>query len=378
MSRRFILLLAVPPPCYGLPRYNPVGAGQVAVSTCDGRPCLKRDGRAWRPKGLVVEGIDTAPKSWHLLTQNFRAINQRFSVETLVAVKRFGADAVRLNVAPVNLDPQSSIYAPAYLPRIVKYVRCARSLGLVVFLQLNDQEPPNTGRVGVPSAQTVRVWQQIAPLFIQDQGVMFGAYNEPSISGDNEVDLTSWRALYQMVVDAIRETGARNVIGIDAPYFAADLRVEALAHLIEDDNVFYAVHPFPVGAMSFDNAPGGWPRLFMDFCAPTNGVLCQFTAWNLYYIQANIQACPYASDIEHQLAMPQISQHLFDVAKTLNAGIFGWAFDYFAGDKGIIMDASAPLTKTVGFGEWSGCHTTPLPWGGGELLHTNFADPGWQ
>src|ERR1700691_5757477 len=102
-----------------VPPYSPSGAGQLVVSKCSGRPCLTRDGVGpYRPKGLIVLGLATATSSRQLLTPTFQKIEQSFSTNTLLAVRKFGADSVRFNVSQVNLDPQSSYYDAAYAGQI--------------------------------------------------------------------------------------------------------------------------------------------------------------------------------------------------------------------------------------------------------------------
>jgi hypothetical protein len=355
-----------------LPVYSPSGPGQLAVSKCSNRPCLTRDGVGpYRPKGLIVLGLATASSSGPLLTPTFRKIEQDFSPNTLLAVRKFGADSVRFNVSQVNLDPQSRYYDAAYAGQIVSYTRQARALSLTVLVEINDEQPPNTERQGVPSEATMRAWEQLAPLFETDQGIMLGVYNEPKIAGTNSSELAAWQASYNAVVAKLRVLGAKNVLVIDGPNFA-QLPTAALSYLVTDSahNLLYGVHPFPRGKMAF---PNGWPDLFQSFCAPSNGVLCQITAWNMYGSAKGIEhgICPHENPKQTQ--MPANSQRLFEVAKEMNSGVYGWAFDY----PDVIMDSSDPLSKTVNFDNFVDCRRTPPPWGGGELLRRNFTNPRW-
>jgi len=359
-----------------VPPYSPSGAGQLVVSKCSGKPCLTRDGVGpYRPKGLIVLGLATATSSRQLLTPTFQKIEQSFSTNTLLAVRKFGADSVRFNVSQVNLDPQSSYYDAAYAGQIVSYVQQTRALGLTVLVEINDEQPPNTDRLGMPSDATLRAWEHLAPLFAPDQGIMLGAYNEPKVPGESSSGLASWQAGYSSVVAKIRAVGAKNVIVIDGPD-VAKLPTAALSYLVADSahNLVYAVHPFPKGAMAF---PNHWPDLFGRFCASPN-VQCQITAWNMFGSGPNATGhgsehmiCPHENP--KQVQMPAISQELFDAAKAMNSGIYGWAFDY----PDVIMDSRDPLAKTVNFDNFVDCRSSPPPWGGGELLRRNFSDPSW-
>ena len=370
------LLLCVSAPAQEpkIPPYDPSGPGQVSVSTCSGKPCLKRDGIGpYRPKGLIIEGLSAARSSWPLLSPAYRDMGEKLSMNTLVALRQFGADSVRFNVSQVNLDVQTSFNDDSYADQIVLDVRAARALGMTVLLEVNDEQPPKSGRLGYPSDSTERFWKRMLPLIGNDQGIMLGAYNEPLLD-ENENDLSAWQAGYNRIVAAIRSAGAKNVIVVDAPYWGQHLTPAALNHLVTDSahNLVYGVHPFPVGPMA---RPAEWPRLFQQFCT-SSSVLCQITAWNMYDLVVNgfeIKACPNQSPEQFQRQMPVTAQRLLDVAKSMNSGIYGWAFDY----PNIIMDSSAPLSKTVSFNNFIDCQHTPTPWGGGELLKRNFADPKW-
>jgi len=359
-----------------LPPYSPSGAGQLAVSTCSGKPCLTRDGVGpYRPKGLIVLGLVTATASRSLLTPTYQKIEQNYSANTLLAVRKFGADSVRFNVSQVNLDPQSSYYDAAYAGQIVSNVQQTRALGMTVLVEINDEQPPNTGRVGMPGEATARAWERLAPLFAADQGIMIGAYNEPQVPGESSSELEAWQAGYNSVVAKIRAVGAKNVIVIDGPN-VAKLPAAALSYLVTDSahNLVYAVHPFPKGKRAF---PSGWPDLFERFCSSPN-VQCQITAWNMFGSGPNATGhgaehmiCPHENP--KQVQMPAVSQKLFDAAKAMNSGIYGWAFDY----PDVIMDSRDPLAKTVNYDNFVDCRRTPPPWGGGELLRRNFNDPRW-
>jgi hypothetical protein len=354
--------------------YRPSGPGQVAVSTCSGKPCLTRDGVGpYRPKGLIVVGLAAAASSRPLLNPVFRKIAQDFSMDTVLAIQQFGADSVRFNVSQVNLDSQSSFYDAGYAAQILSYVQQTRALGLTVLVEINDEQPHETGRLGMPSDATGRAWKRLAPLFAPDLGIMLGAYNEPTNPGASSSDLAAWQSAYNSVVATIRATGAKNVIIIDGPQSAKNLSPAALSYLVTDNahNLVYGVHPFPKGKIAF---PAGWPDAFLRFCTSSKDVLCQITAWNIFHSSAKgneHSICPHEN--AKQAQMPAVSQRLFDVAKTMNSGIYGWAFDY----PDVIMDSSNPLSKTVNFDNFVDCEHTPIPWGGGELLKHNFADPRW-
>jgi hypothetical protein len=346
----------------------------IVVSNCGPLPCLKRNGIGpWRPKGLIFEGVGTASSSWSLLTPKFRVINESFSPQVLKAARDFGADSIRFNVAQANLDAQSQYYDAGYVRAIEAAVSQARGLGMTVLLEINDEEPPKIARAGHPTSATSRAWEQLTPRFNSDKGVMYGLYNEPTMSGTSPADLAEWQSDNNAVIATVRASGSRNVVVVDCPYFGGDCELEALNYLITDPahNIVYGVHPFPVGPLAFDT-PGGWAKHFRNFCS-SSAVLCQFTAWNIYYVAPDIQACPHASPEAYQRTLPDAMHRLFNVAKSLNSGMYGWAFDY----PDVIMDSRTPLTKSVGFGSFADCKRTHGPWGGGELLREEFTSPDW-
>jgi endoglucanase len=346
----------------------------IEVSNCGKLRCLKLNGNGpWRPKGLIIVGLAAARSSWPMLTGKFREITEGYSPQVLRAARNFGADSIRFNVAQVNLDSQSQYYDAGYAPAIEAAVSQARALGMTVLLQINDEQPPNTGRAGHPTDATSRAWQQLAGRFNSDRGVMYGLYNEPTMSGTSPTDLAEWQSGYNGVMATVRASGSKNVVVVDCPHFADDCEVEALSYLITDpaNNTVYGVHPFPRGPNAH-NTPRGWGQHFRDFCS-SGQVLCQITAWNIYYVSPKVESCPHGSLEAYQRTMPDVMRELFDTAKSLNSGVYGWAFDY----PDVIMDSRAPLTKPVGFGNFLGCEKTQAPWGGGELLKEKFNSRDW-
>lgn len=358
-----------------VPGYDPHGPGQVVVGNCSGAPCLKRDGVGpYRPKGLILEGLAAAPSSFKMLTPAFRDMGERLQAnpqKVLSDVKAFGADSVRFNIAQANLDPKSEHFDAKYVDQVVELVQRARAMKLVVLVEINDEQPPKLGRLGHPSDATDRVWQQLLPRFADDQGILIGAYNEPTMSGTNPAGLAEWQSSYNGAVAAIRATGAKNVVVVDGPYFGTQLPPDALSYLVNDPahNLVYGVHPFPKGRIAY---PEGWPATFEQFCSDAR-VQCQMTAWNIYSLTVNgfkVAACPAASPKEAQAGLPNVSKQLLQVAKKLNSGMYGWAFDY----PNVIVDREG---KAVGFRNFVDCDNTPGPWGAGELLKGEFADPRW-
>lgn len=63
------------------------------------------------------------------------------------------------------------------------------------------------GNEGTPGSLLVDLWKRLATVFKDDDAVIFGLMNEP-----NAIDASVWAPIAQASIDAIRATGARNLI----------------------------------------------------------------------------------------------------------------------------------------------------------------------
>ncbi|HYG06798.1 MAG TPA: glycoside hydrolase family 5 protein [Stenotrophomonas sp.] len=122
-----------------------------------------------------------------------------------------GMNIVRLPFLWERLQPQPKGELDAtQLQLIRKGVDQAKAQNLHVILDVHNYAKYNGARLGTdasPPALLVDLWTRLATVFKDDDAVIFGLMNEP-----NAVDATAWAAMAQASIDAIRATGARNLI----------------------------------------------------------------------------------------------------------------------------------------------------------------------
>lgn len=186
-------------------------------------------------RGVNLPGIDTEQA---VMPFTFRVIQQRWNMNT-----------VRLPVSPAMWKRDG----PPYFDRIANVVRAANNEGLVAVLAAYEDGS------GLPGPELPAFWTACAAAFKNTGGVIFALYNEPSTrnipASDRLAQWQIWRnggALtggrsavgMQSLVDAIRATGAAQVIA--APSFQDPLGFQGFAAnaFLRDANVIYEVHPF--------------------------------------------------------------------------------------------------------------------------------------
>ena len=144
-----------------------------------------------------------------------------------------------------GLAPMAS--GRAYQDAIRRFVSMFRSHGLYVVLDLHWNAPGGgIGRTQLPMADADHspgFWSSVADAFKDDTGVVFELYNEPYIKTENAMTTDPWEcwskgctmkastpgsgswksAGMQDLVDAVRATGARNVLVVGGLSYANDL-----------------------------------------------------------------------------------------------------------------------------------------------------------
>ncbi|KAJ3202993.1 hypothetical protein HDU83_004190 [Entophlyctis luteolus] len=123
------------------------------------------------------------------------------------------ANLFRLPFMWERLQPSlNSSFNSAYLGYIDAAVQTATNLGAVIVL-----DPHNYARYGgsvigagtVTAANLANLWTQLATKYKSNSLVWFGIMNEP-----NGIDATVWFSAAQVAINAIRATGATNVITV--------------------------------------------------------------------------------------------------------------------------------------------------------------------
>jgi hypothetical protein len=259
----------------------------------------------------------------------------------MAAAIGWGANTIRFQVSQRGLDFTDPLYSDAYLGRVVAAVALARAHGLAVILSVQDQQGFGGGtRHPQPSDATIRDWQALASRFNADPDVMYEMFNEPQ----NQADPAGWSVWrdggppegnqgvpavgHQNVLDAIRATGAHNVVLADGAQYAQLLT--GLPPLYDPlGQIAYAVHPYLTGAL---RDPASWEPAFAAMARQFPVVA---TEWNVH------SRAPFC-EAEWPITAPQ----LLDFLQARDIGIFGWAFDVL---NSLVLDWNHTPTSLDGF-----------------------------
>jgi uncharacterized protein (TIGR03437 family) len=153
--------------------------------------------------------------------------------------RRWNLNAVRLPVSVARWSQQGE----AYMRSVEQAVSSANAAGLAVVLVARED-------AALPSPAIVPFWQAWAERFESNGRVIFDAFDKPSPASlpGRSWDLwlnggTGFVGMRQ-IVEAIRSTGARQVVAVQAFSDANGFEGFQPAHWLPDPNVIYEVHPY--------------------------------------------------------------------------------------------------------------------------------------
>lgn len=339
----------------GLPPTASSLPGAVSVSGSH----LLKDGAPWIPRGVQIVGLVAPDKA---LSGKYVPAHAHFGAQELSAAVAEHADLIRFQVSQFGLDPQDSLYSPAYVQEVEHGVQMARQMGLDAIVSLQAQAPAGrNGRCALPDAGALRAWQQLAPMFSSDPGVMFELYNEPAVA-PTAAGWQTWLnggTIYatnglgcdavgmQTLVDTVRQYAPRNVIvvpGLKGEQTLAGMPALADPSNLTDPQFVYGVH-YPSLSLGILK----WDHEFGNLSARAPVIV---TEWDQNSSHDCVDDAPQkASLLLAYLASKQI-------------GIVGFAFDL---PGTIVVDYSYAPTSYTAFA----CgHAADGP---GELLFGEFA-----
>jgi Cellulase (glycosyl hydrolase family 5) len=245
------------------------GAGAVTVSGSH----LLKDGAPWIPRGVQIVGL-VAPDN--ALSGKYVPAHAHFGAQELQAAVAEHADVIRFQVSQFGMDPQDSLYSPAYVQEVQQGIEMARGMGLDAIVSLQAEGPAGkNGRCALPDAGALRAWQQLAPMFASDPGVMFELYNEPAIA-PTPAGWQTWLnggTIYapsglgcaavgmQTLIDTIRQSAPSNVIvvpGLKGEQTLAGMPVLSDPSNPTDPQFAYGVHypSLSLGSLKWDHQFG--------------------------------------------------------------------------------------------------------------------------
>jgi endoglucanase len=213
----------------------------------------------------------------------FKVAADNYTPKEFNQMRDAGADSVRIQVAQPGMDPQN--HQLHFRDRVIGAIRSARAAGLTVIVSIQDE--PQTGETKpaeLPNAATRRVWQEIAPVFGHDRGVLFELLNEPRLKPSSQ-NWKAWAQAMNETIHTVRKTGAVNVVVADGLAFGEQLEH---APLLSDPlgQVAYASHPYAHRAI--DQVPSTWDKKFGNFSRKAPVIV---TEWGTgYHCDANTPA----------------------------------------------------------------------------------------
>jgi hypothetical protein len=317
---------------------------------------LLRDGRPFVPVGFslvaLVNPSGEGETAWAA---------KRLGDRTMEEARAWGANTIRFQLSQRGLDPTDPLYSQAYLDRIRAGVALARTHGLAVILSIQDQGPSGGSSHAQPSEATIRDWQTLTGLFNGDQDVVYEMFNEPQNRPTDE-GWAVWRnggppernqgtpaVGHQRVLDAIRATGATNVVIADGSQFAQRLDGVPLLH-DPLGQLAYGVHPYLTHTLRF---PQDWEPGFGFLRTQYPVVATEWTA------VSGVRFC--------RPEWATTAPLLLDYLRLRDIGMLAWSLDVI---DSMIADWQFRPTSLEGFrcGEEFGN-------GAGELVKSRM--PGW-
>ncbi|HEY9099599.1 MAG TPA: glycoside hydrolase family 5 protein [Thiobacillus sp.] len=122
-----------------------------------------------------------------------------------------GANAIRLPFRWERIQPALFGELDALeLKNLETTVAMARSRGMCVILDVHNYGAYRGNAIGtqaVPAAAFIHLWTRLAKTFTDTSSTAFGLMNEP-----HKLPIEQWAGVAQKTIDAIRQTGAQNLI----------------------------------------------------------------------------------------------------------------------------------------------------------------------
>ena len=277
------------------------------------------DGQHWLPKGIDVEAYNRPLGDYESATlqNSAKQLRAYWGPAELQAIKTvFHAQLIRLTISQPGLDPQSPIFTPAYRDEIIAAIKLARSEGFAVIVNMDAQGENGIPKLPcMPGDSTLRAWKNLAPAIFNDNGILFELFNEPCRANWDQAR-KEWAGEMQTLIDALRSTGAKNILLADGLGFAQSTNdLFPLLHDTLPNRLALAVHPYFDGLAKEPSTP---PETYFQahFGKDAERYPTLATEWNA----VDTNGCSN----EH---MPEVALALVRYLQRLHIGLVGWAID---------------------------------------------------
>jgi hypothetical protein len=218
-------------------------------------------GREFRQHGQqrIFHGLDRPSLEWS-------PRGEQLSRADLGLMAGWGANTVRISLNQDFWLSDSPAHDAGYATLVDEMVACAQTENLDVILDLHwsDQGDYSVtpGQQQMADAHSVEFWHEVATRYANNSRVLFELYNEP-----HDVAWPVWRdggaatgytaVGFQQLYDAVRETGAENVVLAGGLSYAFDLS-GVPQYRLRGYNIGYVTHPYNFPGKQ----PTDWPSAF--------------------------------------------------------------------------------------------------------------------
>jgi hypothetical protein len=181
-----------------------------------------------------------------------------------------GANVIRFAVSEgywLSTHPQFNPQYQAYVDRAVQWTLQS---GMDAIVDLHWSGSPEADQQQMADRASITFWQEFAQKYKNDGRVIFELYNEP-----HDVSAQVWRdgdgqfAGMQQMYDAVRATGANNLVLAGGLDFAYNLETVLPAQQLTGINIAYVTHPYkfksPPPPQGYDGVTATFPVVATEF-----------------------------------------------------------------------------------------------------------------
>ena len=225
-------------PTVGLVAPTTEGLGAADMLRAEGNRLVNAAG-----KHVWLQGVNVPSMGWSVKGENTTTSFQ-------VAIEEWGASIIRLPLhSKFWFGDSASDGGIGYRQRVDNLINEANRRGCYVLVDLHEYEKA--------TANHAAFWHSCATRYANRPGVLFDLLNEP-----HDTTWEVWHDGMQMLVDAVRATGAKNVVvcgGLDWGYdLSGVLKGYALSDTL-GNGIMYSAHVYPW--------KGNWQGKFLDIAA---------------------------------------------------------------------------------------------------------------
>lgn len=219
--------------------YAAVGPQIISTTTC----------APHRFVGLARSGLESWP------TGDDRLYSPTLAREDFKNIRGWGSNVVRIPLNASYWVKTAGSYNAGYPEMVDSVIARARSQGLdvVIDMHFSDRgDPANKGYRLERMADAnhgIQFWKEVAARYKNDGRIIFELYNEP-----HDISWETWRnggpsgdgfmtAGYQQLYEAVRSTGAQNLVIVNGLNWGYDMS-QAANHMLNGYNIIYGTHVY--------------------------------------------------------------------------------------------------------------------------------------